>query len=120
MTAGVLLMAAGIFVAAVMRSKRWWLRTHKTSGIAAVTFMSAGFIAAFLFVQDSSGIHFKILHARIGAATLIFGMITPLLGFMQFRIRNPQVKVMHRWLGRSTLVFAIAAIVLGLSAAGFF
>lgn len=119
MAAGFLLTSAGVSIAAFMRSRRWWLKFHKAAGIAAAACMSAGFIAAVIFVEDSSGIHFRILHARTGAAAIIAAVITLLLGFMQFRIRKPQIRVAHRWLGRITLMLALAAAVLGLSAAGF-
>ncbi len=119
MAAGFLLMTAGVFIAIFMRKRRWWLKAHKASGTAAALCMSAGLAAAVIAVENSSGIHFGFLHARMGVLTLLGAVITPSIGFMQFRIRTPQVKVMHRWLGRLTLAFAIAAIVLGLSAAGY-
>jgi hypothetical protein len=118
MAAGFLLMSAGVSVATFMRSKRWWLKMHKVFGIAVVACMFAGFFAAVIFVEDSSGIHFRILHARTGAVTIIVAAITPILGFMHFKIRNPQVKVIHKWLGRAALTFALATIILGLSAVG--
>lgn len=119
MAAGFLLTGAGISIAAFMRGRRWWVKFHRAAGIAATACMTAGFIAAFILVEDSSGIHFRILHARTGAAAIISAATTLSLGFMQFRIRKPQVRAAHRWLGRTTLALTLAAAVMGLYAAGF-
>jgi hypothetical protein len=116
MLAGFLSMMAGALAAMFLRSKRWWLRLHKTAGVLGVLCVLMGLAAAIFMIILSGGEHFSVTHAYIGAMTAAFAAVTPALGTLQFKIKShsTKIRIMHRWSGRITLMFAIITIITGL------
>lgn len=120
MSMGFLLLAAGAGIARFQRRQRWWLKAHKTCGLTGLFIMLLGLVAAFLMVdQDGSG-HIRVPHAWVGLTVIVFASVTPVLGQLQFKIREraKQLREKHRWSGRITLVVGLAAILSGLRVAG--
>jgi uncharacterized membrane protein YidH (DUF202 family) len=120
MSTGFLLMAAGSGIARFQRQKRWWLKAHKTCGMAGSFVMLPGLVAAFLMVdQDGSG-HVRVPHAWGGLTMIFLAFVTPVLGQLQFKIREKakQLREKHRLSGRVALIVGLAAILSGLRAAG--
>jgi cytochrome c biogenesis protein ResB len=120
MLVGFLSMMAGALAAMFLRSKRWWLRLHKTAGILGVLGVLIGLAAVIFMITLSGGEHFTVTHAYIGAMTATFAAVTPVLGTLQFKIKShsTKIRIMHRWAGRFTLLFAIITIVTGLRVFG--
>jgi uncharacterized membrane protein YidH (DUF202 family) len=120
MSVGFLFMAAGAGIARFQRQQRWWLKAHKICGITGAFVMLPGLVAAFLMVdQDGSG-HIRVPHAWGGLTMIFFAFMTPVLGQLQFKVREKakQLREKHRWSGRVTLIVGLAAILSGLRAAG--
>lgn len=116
MLAGFLSMMAGALAAMFLRSKRWWLRVHKTAGILGVLSVLVGLAAVIFMITLSGGEHFTVTHAYIGAVTAVCAAATPVLGNLQFKMKSHSTKIRmtHRWSGRFTLLFAIVTIITGL------
>jgi len=114
------LLVVGMTVAMVLRRKRWWLKEHRRTALTGAAFMVAGFASAILLVSLSGNPHFAIPHTWLGGVTLTGIVLTPVLGFSQFRF-PAQVKVIrqfHRWSGRLTLIMALITILFGLILTG--
>ena len=103
-----------------LRRKRWWLRFHKTAGILGALIVLVGLAAVIFMVTLSGGEHFSVTHTFIGAMTAVFAFVTPVLGTLQFRVKNhsAKIRIMHRWSGRFTLLFAVVTIITGLQTVG--
>lgn len=88
--------------------------------MTGVSIMLLGLIAAYLMVDQDGGGHVRVPHAWIGLTMILPAFVTPLLGHLQFRIREKAkpLREKHRLSGRITLVIGLAAILSGLWAAG--
>jgi hypothetical protein len=66
--------------------------------------------------------HLRVPHSWVGLVALIFILLTPTLGFLQFTLKNMAVKLkgFHRWSGRITICLMIINVVLGLLLIGVF
>lgn len=120
MTAGFLLMLAGIATAMFMRQRRWWLQIHKTAGTLTAICLLCGFASGVIMVALSAGEHFRVTHAYLGILTTVLTFLAAALGHLQFRVKNAsgKIRMYHRWSGRITLVSACTAIASGLQTAG--
>jgi len=120
MTAGFLLMLAGVATAMFVKRRRWWLSIHKAAGILTAVCFLCGFTFATLMVGVSEEEHFRVAHAYLGLLTTVLTFLTAVLGHLQFRIKNAsgKIRTLHRWSGRITLVSACMAIASGLQTAG--
>ena len=116
MLAGFFSMTTGAVAAIFLRRSRWWLRLHKTAGILGVLSVLIGLAAVIFMIALSGGEHFNVTHAYIGAMTVVFAAVTPVLGALQFKVKShsAKIRIMHRWSGRFTLMFAIITIATGL------
>lgn len=120
MGAGFLLMATGAGIAGFHRQQRWWLKAHKAFGMTGSFVMLPGLVAAFLMVvQEGSG-HIRVPHAWGGLAMIFLAFITPVLGQLQFKIREKakQLREKHRLSGRITLIVGLATFLSGLRVTG--
>jgi hypothetical protein len=81
---GVVLVLAGLFVAAYMVSV--YMETY--------------------FVQE--------MHAYLGASVFIFLIVTPLFGIFQFRSKDKRIHTIHRWSGRITIMLILFTIIAGI------
>jgi hypothetical protein len=120
MFAGFFSMMSGATVAMFFRRNKWWLRFHKTAGPLGSVSVLFGLAAIISMITFSGGEHFEVLHTYLGAVTVIFAVLTPLLGTLQFKVQgySGEIRVMHRWSGRLTLVFAVFTIISGLQLVG--
>jgi len=117
MITGLLLLSTGMLIARYMKNRHWWLRAHKTMGISGTIFVISGLVMAMYMVSLSTGVHFRVPHAYLGSITIIFVLMTPILGYAQFKSVSEAVKIrtIHRWSGRITLVLILLNILSGLS-----
>jgi len=120
MGAGFLFMATGAGIARFDRQQRWWLKAHKTFGMTGSFVMLLGLVAAFLMVDQNDSGHIRVPHAWGGLAMIFLAFTTPVLGQLQFKIREKakQLREKHRWSGRITLIVGLITILSGLLAAG--
>lgn len=120
MIAGLTLMAAGVAVARLMRKKPWWLRCHRALGACGSLSAVGGFSTALAMVADFGGPHFQVLHAWVGALVVLSATATPVLGQLQFVLkeRRAEIRIVHRWAGAITLILISLNMISGLVLAG--
>jgi hypothetical protein len=120
MGAGFLMMVAGAGIARFQRQQRWWLKAHKTFGLAGSFVILLGMVAAFFMVDKGGSGHVRVPHAWVGLAMVYLAFMTPVLGQLQFKVREKakQLREKHRWSGRITLIVGPVAILSGLRTAG--
>ena len=83
--------------------------------------MLCGATAVAVMVAFSAGMHLRTLHAWIGVLTVTAAVATPMLGFLQFKIRNraETLRTAHRFCGRLLVGAALITILLGLRLVGY-
>jgi hypothetical protein len=115
------LMLIGALVARLFKKKRWWLKAHKVISPLGALFAIFGLSMALYMVSLSSGMHFRVPHAILGLITILLVFTTPILGFLQFRVKGKRAMIRnaHRWVARVTLLLMIIVVISGLSQAGF-
>ena len=120
MAAGSVMVAAAIFIAMTQRRRRWWLRLHRGAGLSGAILILAGDAAAVTAITIAAGKHFNSPHTWFGALTVVAAIVTPLLGFLQFRIRRraERLRFFHRIGGRILAGAVLITILLGLRAVG--
>ena len=120
MITGLSLMTAGVAVARLMRTKPWWLRCHRALGACGALSVICGFATALTMVTMSGEEHFAVLHAYAGAVVILSATATPVLGQLQFVLkeRRAEIRKIHRWAGAMTLIFLSLNILSGLVLAG--
>jgi uncharacterized membrane protein len=120
MGTGFLLMVVGAGIVGFQRRQRWWLRAHKAFGMTGSFVLLLGLVAAFWMVDQNGSGHIKVPHAWGGLAMILLAFITPVLGQLQFKIREKakQLREKHRWSGRITIIVGLITILSGLLAAG--
>ena len=120
MIAGLTLMTAGVTVARLMRKKPWWLRCHRALGACGSLSVIGGFSTALIMVADFGGPHFQVLHAWVGALVVLSATATPVLGQLQFVLkeRRAEFRKVHRRAGAIMLILIFLNMISGLVLAG--
>ena len=118
----VFLLLNGALIARLLKKKPWWLKVHRSIAITGVILFLIAIIAIALQITLTERAHLRIPHSWVGLAAFIFILLTPTLGFLQFKIKNmaAKLRVFHRWSGRITISLMIINIVLGLFMIGIF
>lgn len=121
MAAGFLCFFTATLVAATQKRKRWWLGFHRGAGLFGVVLILFGTAAAAAAVTISEGTHLRTPHTWLGSLTIATAVATPVLGFLQFRIRKwaGNLRTAHRFCGRILTGAALITILFGLRVAGF-
>lgn len=121
MMVGCCFIFTAVLAAMTQRRKRWWLKAHRVAGLAGTTLMLCGAAAAFSAVALAEETHVRTPHAWIGILTLATAAVTPLLGFLQFRMRQQagRLRSAHRFCGRLLTGAALITILLGLRLIGY-
>jgi hypothetical protein len=119
MSAGIVLLAAGMLVAR-MRTKKWWLKGHKAMMLAGAALAISGLAYGIYMIQASTGAHFRVAHTFVGLAALALTIAMAALGLVipSLARQHPSVRPIHRWLGRATILVLLVAILMGLVQAG--
>jgi len=122
MTAAFLSFFSALLVAATQRQKPWWLRRHRAAGILGTLFILTGMTAAIAAVATAAEGHLRSPHTWIGALTIAMALVTPVLGLLQFKIRERtgwwNLSAIHRLSGRILTGAALLTLLLGLRIAG--
>lgn len=119
-SAGFLLMFAGMVTARFMKKKTWWFRLHKALGILGACFVLAGVCVISIHLCLIRAAHLNLTHGYIGSFVAILSVVTPIMGFVMVKIYNiaSKIRPVHRWMGRLVLVSMAANIVSGLYLTG--
>ena len=113
-TTGVVVMLVGMLTARYMKKKSWWLKAHKSLAISGALLTISGFIVAAYMVSTYMGTYLVMEpHAYLGIAALALVVIAPIMGFMQFRIKDKRMHIIHRWSGRLAIVMVLTNIASG-------
>jgi hypothetical protein len=115
-----LLMAVGVAVSRFAKRQRGWLNKHRFLGLCGAASAVIGLVFAVVMITTTGRAHFGSPHTYLGAATLLISIVTPSLGFAQFRYRKMAalIRTGHRWSGRATLTMMLITLMTGLSLAG--
>jgi len=121
MAAGSAMVAAAALIAATQRQRRWWLRLHRGAGLSGAVLILSGAAAAGAAVTLSAGIHLRLPHTWLGTLTVAAAVATPLLGLLQFKIRERagSLRAYHRLGGRILAGATLITVLLGLRLVGF-
>jgi hypothetical protein len=121
MATGCVIAVAAIFIAATQRQRRWWLRFHRGLGLSTGFVILSGAAVAVAAVTITAGEHLRSPHTWLGALTVAGAVATPLLGFLQFKIRAraESLRAYHRFGGRLLAGAALITLLLGLRLTGY-
>jgi nitrate reductase gamma subunit len=113
--AGFISLAGGAFTARYLKQRKGWMRLHKNLALIGVSFVLMGLSTAAYMVSVYMGTHFeREMHAYLGASVFVFIIAIPILGMLQFRLKNRKIRVFHRWSGRVTILLMIFTIFAGI------
>jgi hypothetical protein len=113
-TTGVVVMSGGMLTARYMKKKGWWLKAHKSLAISGALLTISGFIVAAYMVSTYMGTYLVMEpHAYLGITALALVVFAPIMGSMQFRIKDKRMHIIHRWSGRLAIVMVLANIASG-------
>lgn len=120
MSVGLVLMVIAVINVLNKTPESWWFKAHKILGGLAIGCVVIGFVTAVYMVSVSGGSHFRVSHAYIGILTILFSVITPLVGTVSVKWKGhkPQMRNVHIWCGRITVVLIVVTILSGLLQAG--
>jgi hypothetical protein len=115
-----LLMSAGMLVARYGKKNRRWLAIHKPLGASGALLGIIGLGFGIRMVSMTTGLHFRVFHAFIGAAALVLAMAAPVLGQAMFKARSNKAgfRKAHRLVGRLAILLMGVTILSGLIQAG--
>jgi len=111
---GLLFLIAGMVCARYLKGKRWWLKAHKTLGIAGAALTLSGITVAIYMVSASAGLEPPGgPHGYLGIIISLIVLFTPVLGFVQLKKRDKRLRLIHRWSGRMTIALMMINAYLG-------
>ena len=115
-----ILMTAGMLVARYGKKNKKWLAIHKPLGAGGALLGILGLVLGFRMVALSTGIHFRVPHAWLGATTLVLAVAAPILGQAMFKVKKnkAEVRKAHRWVGRLAILLMLLTIISGLFQSG--
>ncbi|MFB3764818.1 MAG: DUF998 domain-containing protein [Methanotrichaceae archaeon] len=112
---GLIFMTAGMLTARYKKGRRWWLKAHKMLGLIGASLAVIGIFTAAYLLSTYFEVYFVgELHSYLGIGAVTFVILTPIMGYMQFKLKDKRIRAAHRWLGRLALVFMLANIAVGL------
>ena len=113
---GTSILTGGIIARYRKGKSKNWLKQHKTFQWSGAVLGLLGLAAAVTMVEVSTGMHFKVTHSIVAAASfgLIILAIIAAYGFLKKKKHKKELRVVHRWLGRATILAWLATIALGL------
>jgi hypothetical protein len=115
-----ILMTSGMLVARYGKKNKKWLAIHKPLGGGGALLGIVGLGFGIRMVAMSTGIHFRVPHAWLGATTLVLAVAAPILGQAMFKVRKNKagVRKFHRWVGRAAIILMALTIISGLFQSG--
>ncbi|MDX9958656.1 MAG: cytochrome and DOMON domain-containing protein [Spirochaetia bacterium] len=115
-----ILMTSGMLVARYGKKNKKWLAIHKPLGAGGAFLGIIGLGFGIRMVAMSTGIHFRVPHAWLGATTLVLAVAAPILGQAMFMVKKNKagVRKLHRWVGRAAIILMALTIISGLYQSG--
>ena len=115
-----ILMTAGMLVARYGKKNKKWLAIHKPLGAGGALLGIVGLGFGIRMVAMSTGIHFRVPHAWLGATALVLAAVAPILGQAMFKVQQhkAEVRKAHRWVGRLAIILMLLTIISGLFQSG--
>jgi hypothetical protein len=112
----VCLLLTGALIARLQKKKPWWLRVHRSIAITGVILFLIAVAAIAIQITITERAHLRVPHSWVGLTAFIFVLLTPTLGFLQFKVRSMAAKLrgLHRWSGRITICLMIINVIFGL------
>ncbi len=112
----VCVLLTGALIARFMKKRPWWLKTHRSLAITGVILFLIAVAAIAIQITLTERAHFRVPHSWVGLVAFICVLLTPTLGFLQFKVKNVAAKLrgFHRWSGRITICLMIINVILGL------
>jgi hypothetical protein len=122
MILNVFVLLTGALIARFMKKQPWWLRAHRSIAITGVILFLVAITAIALQITLTERAHFRVPHSWVGLVAFMCVLLTPTLGFLQFKIKNmaANLRSFHRWSGRITIFIMLINVVLGLLLIGVF
>jgi len=120
MIPGFLLLLSSSLIERYLKRKRWWLNAHKMTGLFGAVLFIAGLLMANYMVSVSTGVHFRVPHAYLGALIILLVVTNLILGYAQLKptSKTAQIRSAHRWSARIALVLILINIISGLLLVG--
>lgn len=113
--AGFTSLAGGAFTARYLKQRTGWVGLHKKLALTGVVFLMTGLsIAAYMVSVYMETFFVRETHAYLGASVFVFLIVTPMLGMLQFRLKDKRVHILHRWGGRITLMLILFTAIAGI------
>lgn len=112
----------GVLIARFMKKRPWWFKVHRSIAITGVILFLIAIAAIALQITLTERAHLRVPHSWVGLVAFICVLLTPTLGFLQFKLRNVAAKLrgFHRWSGRITICLMIINVIFGLLLIGVF
>lgn len=116
MTLGFICFFTAAVFPAFRKGKPGWLRHHQTLASAGTLLSLSAFVAAYLMVGSSGGLHGRVPHAYLGFLVILVIVVTFLLGLLRMRMKPYTVQAIaaHRWMGRILLLLMALTVISGL------
>lgn len=115
------LAGAGMITGAIIaryfkRRTKQWVKLHKAFQWGSAVSAVLGIVAAVIMVEVTTGVHLRVAHSIVAAASFgaIILAITAGYGFLRKKTHKKELRIMHRWLGRVAITAWLVTIVLGL------
>lgn len=120
MTLGFLLLFTGMLIERYLKRRQWWLKAHQMMGISGTILFISGLLIAIYLVSLSTGVHFRVPHAYLGAIVIALIVMNPILGYAQLKSPSKATKIhtIHRWSGYVALVLILINMIAGLLLVG--
>ena len=106
---GLLLVVLVGLIARFLRKKPWWFKLHRTLALLTILIVASGVITAIYMVTIGGGAHFTLPHHWLGLTSLVFVIVTVLVGYLRPRLGLSRIQ--YRWIHIS-LAFITAILML--------
>ncbi|MDD2754254.1 MAG: hypothetical protein PHS80_01875 [Methanothrix sp.] len=93
---------------------RWIELHKKLALSGVVLVLAGIFVAAYMVSAYMETPFVREMHAYLGASVFIFIIVTPMLGIFQFRSKDMRIHTIHRWSGRITIMLILLTIIAGI------
>ncbi len=104
------------------RKDSTWINKHKYIAVSGVILGLIGVSLSIYMVSSTVGsFQLRLPHSYLGLIVLLMLLITPLLGWLQFKLKKQskvKVRTIHKWFGRITIALLLLNVLFGLFAAG--
>ena len=115
MSAGFVLLAAGLVTARYHKTGNWY-KTHVILQITGAACIIAGLFIGIYMVALSGFPHFRNIHEVLGVSLSALVVITALIGWCIKSVQSSKtaIRTSHRWMGRIVIGLMVMNIFLGI------